>query len=548
MQLIGKEYSVAELEDMLTLVKGELKGYEPDTDELKIELNDTNRPDLWSPEGIARQLCFKDQPKRYDDLLRLNQSKPEKQVLVDARLQKIRPYIGAFIAKGVPVTEQFLIQMIQTQEKLCDIHGKQRELIAIGIYNAEKIQFPVHYKAIEPHEIQFVPLGCDEKMNLAEILKKHPKGIEFAGILAGNDRYPILYDDRSDVLSFPPVINSRTSGEVTIGDDHLFIEITGMEINMTLHALNIMAYNFNDRGFEIEPVTLVYPYDTEYGREIVSPYPLKNEVELEKALFEKYLGTSYTTEELTTALQNYGLTVQQQDGERLLVSTYPYRLDYMHAVDAVEDLAISMDYNSFEPIMPERFTVGKFAPMTIFEDHVRATMIGFGFEEVILNILTNKEDFSGKVNEMYRDLLQISNVMTETYSCLRNSLIPSLLKVEARSFKSMYPHKVFEVGEVVIRDEAENHGCATKTKLTALFSHAGANFSEMGSCLNHLGYLLFWDTAIQTKHFPIFIEGRSGEIMAGDKNVGIIGEIHPEVLDKWGIKMPTVMFELDLNG
>ena len=232
----------------------------------------------------------------------------------------------------------------------------------------------------------------------------------------------------------------------------------------------------------------------------------------------------------------------------IVVSTYPYRLDYMHAVDVVEDFAISIGYNTFEPIMPERFTVGHLSPMTLFEDRVRETLIGFGFEEVILNILTNKEDFGEKVSDMYSDLLEISNPMTETYSSLRNSLIPSLLKVEAKSFKSMYPHKIFEVDEVVVRNDAKNHGCATRTRLGVLLSHAEANFSEMGSYLNHLQYLMFWDTRIQAKHFPIFIEGRSGEIIAGDIPVGMIGEIHPEILDKWGIKMPTVLFELDLSA
>lgn len=548
LQLIGKEYTVGELESLIDLVKGELKEYSTDTDEVKIELKDTNRPDLWCPEGIARQIRFTFDEIDYSTLLQFKETKPEKKVLVDEKLHAIRPYIGAFIAKGVPVTEQFLIQMIQTQEKLCDGYGKKRELIAIGIYNAAKITFPVYYRAVKPHEIRFVPLDCENEMDLADILTQHPKGIEFAGILRGQERYPILLDEQNDVLSFPPVINSRTSGEIIVGDHNLFIEITGMDLDMTLHAVNILAYNFKDRGFEIEPVVSVYPYETAYGDEVVSPYPLQNEVEVDCALFERYLGNSYTLEEITTTLDSYGLSVQkQQKPNTLVVSTYPYRLDYMHAVDVVEDFAISIGYNTFEPIMPERFTVGHLAPMTLFEDCVRETLIGFGFEEVILNILTNKEDFGEKVQDMYIDLLEISNPMTETYSSLRNSLIPSLLKVEARSFKSMYPHKVFEVGEVVVRDETKNHGCATRTRLGVLLAHAEANFSEMGSYLNHLQYLMFWEIGIQAKHFPIFIEGRSGQIIVDNTPVGVIGEVHPEILDKWGIKMPTVLFEMDLT-
>jgi phenylalanyl-tRNA synthetase beta chain len=229
------------------------------------------------------------------------------------------------------------------------------------------------------------------------------------------------------------------------------------------------------------------------------------------------------------------------------VSTYPYRQDYMHAVDVVEDFVIASGYNSFEPIMPERFTVGHLDPMTLTEDRVRETMIGLGFEEVILNILSNKADFSDRVLEMNSELLEISNPMTENYSSLRNSLLPSLLKVEAASYASMYPHKVFEVGEVVIRDDSDNQRWATRSRLGGLLAHAGANFSEMGSYLTQLQYLMFWNIKIQTDNFQLFIPGRSASIMADETAVGVIGEVHPEILDTWGIRMPTVLFEVDLS-
>jgi phenylalanyl-tRNA synthetase beta chain len=547
LNLLGREYTLEELEPLMDYVKGELKDYNAETDELKIELKDTNRADLWCPEGIARQIRCTYESLDYGSLLELADTTPEKQILVDDKIRPIRPYIGAFIAKGVPVTEEFLIQMIQTQEKLCDNYGKRRELIAIGIYNADKIVFPVRYNAVKPHDIRFVPLGCDEDMDLAEILTKHPKGIEFGGIVQAQERYPILVDQQGDVLSFPPVINSRISGEVTIGDQHLFIEITGLDLDMTLHAVNILAYNFKDRGFEIEPVVSAYPYETAYGKKVASPYPLANEVEVECALIEKYLGKTYRCEEIIAGLEKYGLLVNNREQpDRLVVSTYPYRQDYMHAVDAVEDFVIATGYNSFEPIMPERFTVGHLHSMTLYEDRVRETVIGVGFEEVILNILSNKEDFSDRVQGMSNELLEISNPMTENYSSLRNSLLPSLLKVEAASYASMYPHKVFEVGEVVIRDDGDNQRWATRSRLGALLAHAEANFSEMGSYVTQLQYLMFWNIKIQADNFPLFIPGRSAAIMTDATAVGVIGEVHPEILDTWGIKMPTVLFEVAL--
>ncbi len=550
-QLLGREYAVQELEPLMAYVKGELKGYAPDTDELKIELKDTNRPDLWCPEGIARQIRFAQTDSVYVDFMDALPATSPKQVIVDAAIQPIRPYIGAFIARGVPVSEAFLIQMIQTQEKLCDGYGNHRELIAIGIYNAEKIQFPVHYHACDPHGIRFVPLGNDEPLDLAEILEQHPKGQEYAGILNGTSLYPILVDDTNDVLSFPPVINSRTSGEVLVGDRHLFIEITGLDLDMTLHALNILAYNFYDRGFQIEPVQIAYPYDTPHGRTVLTPYPLDNSVTVASDLFSTYLGQSYSTHDIVTALKRYGVSVQSQNDSNssiMRVATYPYRQDYMHAVDTVEDLAIAIGFNAFEPIMPERFTVGSMQPLTLQEDRVRDTMIGFGFEEVILNILTNRDDYSERINSEADDLLIISNPMSESYAALRNSLLPSLLKVEAASSKSVYPHRVFEVGEVVVRDTGDNQEYATRSRLGALLAHSEANFSEMGSYVMHVSYLMFWELSIRARAFSMFIPGRSGEIVSANNSiVGRIGEVHPAVLEKWGIKMPTVLFELDLS-
>ena len=48
-----------QLEEWLMLVKGEMKGHNPETGELRIELQDSNRPDLWCCEGIARQIRIK---------------------------------------------------------------------------------------------------------------------------------------------------------------------------------------------------------------------------------------------------------------------------------------------------------------------------------------------------------------------------------------------------------------------------------------------------------------------------------------------------------
>ncbi|MBI5097233.1 MAG: phenylalanine--tRNA ligase subunit beta, partial [Nitrospirae bacterium] len=203
--LIGSSFSPQDIEQHLQLVKGELKGYDLKSDELKVELSDSNRPDLWCCEGIARQIRGKLRGEWGDyPFFGSNNSKKSGQIIVSADMREIRPYVGGFTATGMNVDDEMLVQMIQTQEKISEIFGSKRRRISIGIYDLSRIRFPVHYKTVPPEAISFTPLGFEEKMNLREIIKDHPKGQVYGEILKGMERYPILVDSRGDVLSFPP--------------------------------------------------------------------------------------------------------------------------------------------------------------------------------------------------------------------------------------------------------------------------------------------------------------------------------------------------------
>ena len=231
--------SLEQIEAWLPLVKGEVKDHESDTGELRVELQDSNRPDLWSCEGIARQIRFKLQGKgaRYPFLK--GTRRPTRQLRVVPGLERIRPYVAACAAVGYEVTEAGLAQLIQMQEKLADIFGRKRRTVSIGLYRLERIVFPVTYDLVKPNEARFTPLGFEEKMSLGEILAVHPKGLEYGPIIAGHGRVPLLRDEEGQVLSLPPVINSREIGEVQIGDRELFVEVTGTDLLMVVLTLKI---------------------------------------------------------------------------------------------------------------------------------------------------------------------------------------------------------------------------------------------------------------------------------------------------------------------
>lgn len=541
--------SIEQLEEWLMLVKGELKGHNPETGELRIELQDSNRPDLWCCEGIARQIRIKQQGGLAPYSFFEEKPGTRPRVIVARGLERVRPYVAACTARGYRVTEEGLAQLIQTQEKLADIFGRKRRTVSIGIYQLAKIQFPVTYDLVKPDQAKFTPLGLETVMTLSEILLVHPKGLEHGHILAGHDQVPFLHDANGQALSFPPIINSREVGEVQVGDEELFVEVTGTDLPMVVLTLNIFAANLADRGAMIEPLEIRYPSKTSLGRSVMTPQDLSKSRTVALKTFERALGQSFKATQVRQALELYGYGVSGGDNH-LKVKLPPYRQDLLHAMDVVEDVAISRGYHEFVPVMPAQFTVGGLSRIEQLSDHARALMVGLGFQEIISNILGSPEAYCSAMRlggTEWGRMVEVDNAMAVTFSCLRQWMVPSLLRVEAASSRAFYPHRLFEAGEVAIPDASQELGSRTATALGAVVAHATAHFSEIHSCLDVLFYHLDRPYTLEPLSHPSFLDGRAGRIVSAGVALGVIGELHPEVLERWQIGVPVVAFELNLT-
>ena len=541
--------TIEQLEESLMLVKGELKGQNLDTGELRIELQDSNRPDLWCCEGIARQIRVKRQGSlpKYDFLTIKSQS--PKRLNVAPGLETVRPYVAACAATGYVVTQEGLAQLIQTQEKLAEMFGRKRRTVSIGIYRLPAIEFPVTYDLVRPDDVSFTPLGMDTVMTLGEMLLVHPKGLEFGGILAGHDRLPFLCDAKRQALSFPPIINSREAGEVRVGDDALFVEVTGTDLSMVVLTLNIFATNLADRGAAIEPIEVRYPYKTSLGTSVMTPQDLLRSRKLPVRTIEQALGQTLGAQEVVKALMAYGYDVAVK-GKQVAVTLPFYRQDLMHAMDVVEDVAISRGYGDFLPVMPSQFTVGGLSRIEEVSDRVRALMVGMGFQEIVSNILSSPQSLRDAMRlggTEWGKLVEVDNVMSQNFSALRQWMLPSLLRVEAASNRAFYPHRTFEAGEVARYDLTQPQGSRTVMVLGGMIAHADAHFSEAHSCLDTLFYYVNHTYSLEPIQHPSFLAGRVGSIVSRGKQVGVIGELHPEVLERWQIGVPAVAFELDLT-
>src|SRR5205823_14620510 len=116
-RLTGRRATEKELDAWLPLVKGEVKDVDVATGELKIELQDSNRPDLWCVEGIARQIrCkLKGAPGAYP-YVKAGKGRRDR-VLVEEGLEKVRRFAAARNARGCTVRIAGLTRRMLPQEQ-----------------------------------------------------------------------------------------------------------------------------------------------------------------------------------------------------------------------------------------------------------------------------------------------------------------------------------------------------------------------------------------------------------------------------------------------
>ena len=549
--LLGREYTDDELEQVFPRAKAELDEHDKENGVFKIELNDTNRPDLWSAMGLARLLKNYEDPqvRQYDFFSSkcFTADNKGRELHVGNRAKEVREFSCGFVASGKTVDEDILLTLIQSQEKLCFNFGRKRRTIAMGIYRNDLIQYPIHYDGADPDKTHFVPLHMEEDLTLREILEKHPKGQEYGYIIKDKPVYPYLYDNAGKTLSMPPVINSAFVGAVEIGDNNLFVEMSGPILKDILLCASIMAVDMADLGFTIEPVKVIYPYETEFGNEITVPYYFQDSQSCTVQEIKHVLGEDIDAEDAKDALLRMGV-YSVSEGDTIHITCPEYRNDFLHPVDVVEDVMIGYGLENFEPTIPRDFTVGRLTPAEELGRKVKDIMVGMGFQEMIYNYLGSRREYVDNMHIKGDKVIMISNPMSENFEAVRPSIIPSLLESESVSGHATYPHKIFEVGKVAYLEPSDNSGTVTRNSLGFMSADGSVTFNDANSFINTLMYFLRTEyTLAVPEDDPRFIPGRCADIIVGGKKIGIFGEVHPAVLESWGCGMPAIVAEIDLD-
>src|SRR5947209_2083778 len=370
------------LNEIFAFVKGDVESLEEDA--VSIEVKDSNRPDIWAVEGIARALRSYLGGGRTKEIRLTGRSNLK--VVIDKQVKPIRPFISTAIVKGLRPTDEALKSWINLQEKLDQTYERKRKRSSIRFYQADLIQSPLSYTVANPDIITFAPLGSEEKQSLRDIVESHPKGSEYGEIISQFETWPILVDGADNVLSLPPVINSNDLGRITTETNNILVEVTGTNSETVHNTLKIVVSSLAERGGRIYSCVESYSFSPP-GR-VVTPNLSPTRKKLSRSYVNRLLGTSLTSRDASRLAEKAGYRTQIGSGDVLYLEIPSYRTDIMHSVDLVEDIAIAQDMNSLKPEWPRISTIGELSKETNETERLAEVMIGLGFQEVLKHGLT----------------------------------------------------------------------------------------------------------------------------------------------------------------
>jgi len=270
-------------------------------------------------------------------------------------------------------------------------------------------------------------------------------------------------------------------------------------------------------------------------------------VELNVELVEQVIGIHLTAEEAAECLKRMRFGAEAL-GTTVKALVPVYRLDVLHPIDLVEDVAMGYGLDKLVPeFMPPQHA-GKEDRLELFCRRLRELVAGFGFQEVLNYMLTSKEVLYGLTGAPEVPTVEVLNPRQPQFSCLRTWLIPQLLQVLSKSKHADYPQKVFECGDVVLVDERYENSVREERRLAMAMCDSKVTLTDMHAVIDSLMKLLGMRYKLVKGTHPTFIGGRYATIEVEGVNAGFVGEVHPQVLVNWGLEKPVVAAELNVNA
>ncbi|RMF45305.1 MAG: phenylalanine--tRNA ligase subunit beta, partial [Deltaproteobacteria bacterium] len=382
--------------------------------------------------------------------------------------------------------------------------------------------------------------------------------VALAGIMGGENSE--IGDKTCNILLesayFKPTTVRRTAKRLGIHSESSHRFERGTDINMVPFALDRAAMLVAElAGGEVaEGAIDAYPSPFEPAR-----------IELRMQRCNEVLGLDLNTDKARQHLESIGITCDTVADDRLSCGVPSFRPDLEREIDLIEEVARLAGYDTIPVAMPvSRLIDNEAREHKRFVDRARDCMVGQGFNEIVSYSFISPQAWDQlglSAGDPRRQVIRLLNPLTEEQSVMRTTLVPSMLQTVAGNLAyRSHDLRLFELRPVFMpaRDGEGEHQEPWRLSLAlsgrrsplgwASEEQAVDFFDLKGACELLFGHLGIEGVSWQADAGePWLHPGKSARLLVGKVQVGVAGELHPEIQSRLDLEQTVYVAEIDIE-
>jgi phenylalanyl-tRNA synthetase beta chain len=278
--------------------------------------------------------------------------------------------------------------------------------------------------------------------------------------------------------------------------------------------------------------------------------PIDPIIEIAPADVKRWLGVELSITQMKSFLERLEFTCELKDKQRLLVTVPDHRLDIGVGItgkaDIVEEIARVYGYDNIpETRISDELPPQMGNPYLDKEESVRDLLVSQGLQEIISYRLTTpaREVRLLPPNTPPNDkpYIRIANPISPDKAVLRQSVVASMLEAAERNSRLRDRIALFEIGPAFFISEAgdlpdeRQHVAILLAGVRTLPGWQPSDNGLMdfydikGVITTLLDGMRIPEIHFETAKHPSYHPGKCAKVMSGERQIGILGELHPQV-------------------
>ncbi len=384
------------------------------------------------------------------------------------------------------------------------------------------------------------------------VIADREKAVGLAGVMGGANS-EVTEETTTVFLEsayFNPVNIRKTAKSLGLPSEASHRFERGIDIENVIEASNRAAYLMQEYagGQVVTGVIDVYP----------KPYQTLV-IELDVEMANRILGLELSAEDIKGMLERLKFNVKMDDKDILKVAVPAFRGDVEREADLIEEVARMYGYNNIPVTKPVGNQQGGKSFKQKFEDISKEFMLAAGLDEVINFSLAgenNYEILQLANDSILRNWVHVKNPLNEAYAIMRTSMVPGILDVLSKNAKRQLDKmSIFELGNIYFKQEGEEPyiqftklaGASMGYQEDAWNSAAPDFFYLKGILEGYFERIGLLELEFKTTQVSYLHKGRTATIISGDQELGIIGEVLPDIIEELDLKERTAVFQLNID-